>query len=304
MKNEKGVFMTKIIFSYPDNFEFTEKLAKKLGCKLGDVVFKHFPDAESYVRISSEVKDQDVVLVCSLTNPDSKILPIIFFAETAKKLGAKSVGLVAPYLAYMRQDKSFQPGEAVNSKIFANLLSSYVDWVVTVDPHLHRHKALEEIYTIPAVSLHASKIISVWINKNVSKPLLIGPDEESKQWVASVAECINAPYVVLQKIRHNSTSVEVSLPNVEKYLNHTPVLVDDIISTAGTMIETIKHLQNAKMKPTVCVGVHAVFVADAYQKLLNAGVDRVVTCNTIKHKSNEIDVSGLVAEWMEKFNLK
>jgi len=292
--------MNHVIFYYPFDEKLARKVADQLKFPLGEVVFRHFPDKETYVRINTEVTNKNIILVSGLNNPDEKLIPIIFFAETAKRLGAKSVGLVAPYLGYLRQDKEFKKGEAINSKIFAPLLSKYIDWLVTIDPHLHRHHKLNEVYTVPAYALHAAHLIADWIKHNVDQPVLIGPDEESKQWVTKVAEYADAPYIVLQKLRHGDREVEISVPKVSKYKKYTPVLVDDIISTARTMIETVRHLSDAGMKPTICIGVHAIFVNHSYQDLLNEKVARVVTSNTIQHESNVIDVSGLIAEFITK----
>ncbi len=101
---------------------------------------------------------------------------------------------------------------------------------------------------------------------------------------------------MLQKVRHGDRDVEVSVPDVNTHKNSTPVLVDDIISTARTMIETVKHLKNAGMKPPICIGIHAVFSGNAYQDLWDAEVENVITCNTIAHQSNAIDLSDVIAK--------
>ena len=95
----------------------------------------------------------------------------MFFANLAREFGAKKVGLIAPYLGYMRQDKRFHQGEAITSNIFAEFLSKQVDWLITIDPHLHRHKSLSEIYSIPAQALHAIALIANWVKANVKNPL-------------------------------------------------------------------------------------------------------------------------------------
>src|SRR5208282_2354296 len=129
--------------------------------------------------------------------------------------------------------------------------------MITIDPHLHRRSSLAEIYSIPTKVAHAANHISAWIKSNIDKPVLIGPDAESEQWVADVANKAGAHFTVLKKIRHGDNDVEVSVPQVDEYKTYTPVLVDDIISTGRTMIETINHLKKAGMKAPVCIGVHA-----------------------------------------------
>ncbi len=286
--------MSTIYFALPGNEELTNTLAKREQAEVGKAELRYFPDKETYVRVLSDVKQKDVVLVCTLHQPDDKLLPLYFLSQTVKTLGARSVNLIAPYLAYMRQDKVFNEGEGVTSTYFAKLLSGFADSMVTIDPHLHRRSSLAEIYSIPTKVAHAANHISAWIKNNIDKPVLIGPDAESEQWVADVANKAGAHFTVLKKIRHGDHDVEVSVPQVDEYKTYTPVLVDDIISTGRTMIETINHLKKAGMKAPVCIGVHAVFAGNAYYDIQQAGAASIITCNTIPHLSNQIDISDLL----------
>ena len=287
--------MKTIVFPLPGNEDLARSLAECLGAEVGALHVRRFPDGESYVRYGSPVEGRRIILACTLDRPDKKFLPLVFAAAAARDLGAAEAGLVVPYLAYMRQDRRFKPGEAITSTHFAQSLGSWIDWLVTVDPHLHRRGSLSEIYSIPATALHAAPAISTWIRRAISNPILIGPDGESAQWVAAVANDAGAPFVVLEKRRHGDRDVQVSVPDVERWRDRTPVLVDDIISTARTMIETIGHLKTAGLAPPVCVGVHAVFADKAYEELQGSGAGQVVTCNTIPHLSNEIDLTTLLA---------
>lgn len=292
------------ILSLPGNKQLAEALAQLARAEIGTAIIRQFPDGETYVRIKSDVRGKTVLLACTLDRPDSKFLPLYFLSKTAKELGAKKIILVAPYLAYMRQDKRFKEGEGITSTYFGAMLSQAVDALITVDPHLHRRKSLSEIYSIPTTVVHAADHISAWISKNIDKPVLIGPDSESKQWVMEVAKKADAPFTVLQKTRFGDKQVKVSVPHVDRYSNYTPVLVDDIISTAQTMIATVGHLQEAGMKPPVCIGIHAVFAGNAYRDLLDAGAASVVTCNTIRHESNAIDITDLLKEQLNIVMIK
>ena len=290
-----------LFFALPGNERLTERLALKSNAQIGKVTIRRFPDGESYVRVHSDVKGKFVLLVSTLDRPDEKFLPLYFLSETVKSLGANKVCLVAPYLAYMRQDKVFNPGEGVTANYFGSLLTGCIDGIITVDPHLHRIHSLSQVYQITNKVVHAGSEISEWIQQNVENPILIGPDAESKQWVSDVAKKANAPFLVLQKIRLGDNEVKVSIPEDASYKKANPVLVDDIISTAHTMLETIANLKAQGMKPPVCIGIHAVFANDAYQELLNAGVERVVTCNTIPHPSNAIDISDALVKAVSEF---
>ncbi|GAB3200897.1 ribose-phosphate pyrophosphokinase [Pontibacter aydingkolensis] len=288
--------MSRILFALPGNEVLTASLATILQAQVGETAIRRFPDGESYVRILSDVHQKQVILVCTLHQPDAKLLPLYFLARTARELGAASVCLVAPYLAYMRQDIQFNPGEAVTSRYFADLISGTANSLITIDPHLHRFHHMEELYTIPAMALHVAPPLANWVKSNIEKPLLIGPDEESMQWVKEVATLANASYLILNKTRQGDREVQVTQPEMAGYPDYTPVLVDDIISTARTMIETIQQLKRLSSIPPVCIGVHAVFAEGAYEALLQAGAAQVVTCNTIPHVSNGIKVDELLAE--------
>lgn len=293
--------MDTILFPLPGNEHLTELLVQKLNAEYGSATIRQFPDGETYVRMISDVTDKKVVLVSTLDRPDAKLLPLYFLSKLAKAEGAVCTCLLAPYLAYMRQDKVFLEGEGVTSSYFARLISSFADSLLTVDPHLHRIPTLETVYDIPTQVVHAAGHLAQWIKDHVTRPVLIGPDSESAQWVSAVARQANAPFIVLEKVRRGDRRVEVSVPEVEHYEDHTPVLVDDIISTARTMIETVGHLKKAGMKAPVCMGVHAVFAGNAYQDLLETGVARVVTSNTIPHESNGIDLSDLYIDFIRHF---
>lgn len=288
--------MRPLLVALRENEPLAKPLAEAIGAEIAHLEVRRFPDGETYLRYDTSPSGRPVALLCPLDRPDDKFLPLLFAAATARDLGAASVGLVSPYLPYMRQDRRFRPGEAVTSTYFAEILTRRVDWLVTVDPHLHRRSSLSEIYAKPAVALHAAPLIAAWIREAIDQPLLVGPDAESVQWVAAVARDAAAPHLVLQKIRRGDRDVEVSVPEVERWQGHTPVLVDDIVSTAHTMIETVGHLARAGMRPPVCIAVHGLFAGDAYRELLQAGASRVVTSNTIPHETNAIDVTTLLAE--------
>jgi ribose-phosphate pyrophosphokinase len=284
-----------LVLAMPGNRRTAAALCEHSGAELGSLEVRSFPDGESYVRIVDDVAGRKLALVCTLDRPDAKIPSLLFAAAAAKDLGAKALYLVAPYLCYMRQDRRFRDGEAVTSAYFARLIGSWFDGLVTVDPHLHRHASLGEIYSIPAIALQSAPLLSEWIERNVEAPLLVGPDSESEQWVESVARRAGAPYVVLRKTRRGDREVAISIPDVSPWRDRTPVLIDDIVSTARTMIEAVRRLRAEGLAAPVCVGIHAVFSGSAEADLRAAGATRVVTCDTIAHPSNVVSTAALIA---------
>lgn len=285
-----------VVIAIPGGERHAQRLVERLGGERADVLVRQFPDGEVYVRIDSPVVDREVVLVGGLDQPGDKLLPLLFLAATARDLGAKRVGLVAPYLSFMRQDARFHPGEGVTATYFAALMSRTVDWLATVDPHLHRLASLDQIYRIPTKVARAAPAIAAWIRREVPRPVIVGPDAESEQWALAVARDCDAPCVVLEKTRRGDRDVSVTAPQLDAHRDRTPVLVDDIISTARTMIETVVAVRAAGAAAPVCVGIHGVFADGAHADLLAAGAARIVTCNTIAHASNAIEVDDALAE--------
>jgi ribose-phosphate pyrophosphokinase len=287
--------MNRVMISMPGNDALADQLAAALTLERVAVTVRHFPDEESHVRVEGSVQGRHALIACTLDRPDAKLVPLMLLARAVREAGALSVGLVAPYLAYMRQDRRFHPGETISAVHVGAWISRHFDWLVTVDPHLHRISNLSKIYPIPARVVHAANNIAEWVRSHVREPLLIGPDEESSQWVGEVASKANAPCVVLKNERRGDTDVVVAVPEVERWRSYTPVLVDDIDSTARTMIETIGHLRRAGLAAPVCVAVHAVFAQSAFEDLRAAGTALIVSCDTIVHPSNGIALAPAIA---------
>ena len=283
-----------LLVALPGYEAFAGTVATALNGKIAPLEARRFPDRETYLRFVEDPDGCSIVIVCSLDRPDEKFLPLVFAAAAARDLGASRVGLVAPYLAYMRQDKRFRSGEALTSASFARLLSAEFDWLVTVDPHLHRYASLSEIYTVPSGVAHAAPLLSDWIRRHVRQPLVVGPDSESKQWVEAVAAGADAPYLVLEKHRYGDREVEVSVPDLGRWPGRVAVLVDDVISSGRTMIETCRRMVKAGLPPPVCLAVHALFAEDSY-RLLKEVAGGIATTNTVPHESNQIDMSASVA---------
>jgi ribose-phosphate pyrophosphokinase len=292
---------TPVLIAMPGNEAMVRRLAAMLPAEIGEIELRAFPDGETYLRFAGDLSDRTLILVCTLDRPNEKILPLLFAAATARELGVAKVGLVAPYLAYMRQDRRFKPGEAVTSREVAHLVSDSFDWLVTVDPHLHRYGSLAEIYRIPTHVVHAAPLISHWIKAHVSGPLIIGPDAESEQWVSAVAQDAGAPYSVLQKVRRGDRDVQISIRDMQHLAGRLLVLVDDIISSGRTMLEAVRTVMQPGASKPICVAVHGLFADESDVLLAQAGA-RVITSNSIPHHTNDIDVAELVAHSIKQVN--
>lgn len=283
----------RLLLPLPGNEPFARRLAAAGGFELGRLEFRRFPDGERYLRILADPAGRPVDILCS--NADEQFLSLAFVADAVRDLGASEVTLVAPYLGYMRQDARFRPGEAVTSRTFARLVSSLVDRLVTIDPHLHRVASLEEIYDIPCTVLRSAPLIGDWIAREAPASLIIGPDAESEQWAAEIAARAGAAYVVLTKRRHGDREVEITLPDLSDHTGRQPVLVDDIASSGRTLVAASAALRQQGFAPPLCVVVHAIFAGRAFAEV-SAAAGRVVSTDTLVHPSNAIMTAPLVAE--------
>ncbi|RTM04471.1 MAG: ribose-phosphate diphosphokinase [Hyphomicrobiales bacterium] len=288
--------MTRVLLPFPLQRPLADAIAPLLGARTGRLDWRHFPDGESLVAIEQDLRGSDVALVASLRNPDALALPLRFAGATAREFGARSVGLIAPYLAYMRQDKRFNPGEAVSAPVFARFLAESFDWLVTADPHLHRNPKLSALFRIPAHVVATASLVADWIRDNFPNAILIGPDSESGQWVSDIAHRAGVAFQILTKTRRGDRNVDVSLPSIDAARSRTPIIVDDIVSSGGTMIETLGHLRQLGLPPAVCIVIHPIFAQDAYAQLLAAGAERVVSTDSIPHPSNSISIASLLAD--------
>lgn len=286
--------MNRVLLPFPAQLGFAQGLAPALRARVGELAWRRFPDGESLVTLDTQLRDADVAIVASLHRPDEIALALNFAAATAREFGARSVGLVAPYLAYMRQDFRFQPGQAVSAGLFARWLDNDFDWLVTVDPHLHRIHALDAVFSIPARNVAAAPAFAAWIRAQHPDAVVVGPDSESAQWVEAIAGLAGVPWLVLDKVRHGDREVSIQAP-ASFPPGRRPVIVDDIASTGRTLLAAIAALAAVGAPAPVCAVTHAIFADDACARLLAAGAQRVVSTDTIAHASNAIGVGALVA---------
>lgn len=290
-----------IITSCGNSVKIAGALARKLRAKYSPLTISSFPDGDIYLKFNTDLKGKKLVIVQSFQpHSDMSLFEIIFAAHTAKDLGAKKVILAAPYLAYMRQDKRFHPGEAVSSRIMAKLLNNAVDKIITVDPHIHRYRSLKDIFTIPAKKLTTNMLIADYIKKQFKNEVIIGPDWESYQWAEVIAKRIRVDATVLKKTRFTARHVKMKMIKPVPIKGKNVVIIDDIISTGHTIAEATKQAKKMGAKTVTAIGVHGLFVENALDKMKKAGVDKVITTNCIEHKSNRIDVTPLILKELQK----
>ncbi len=266
--------------------------------ELGVVERHRFPDGELKLRLPAPLHDR-VVVFRGLHQPNEKLVELLLVARTARQLGAHHLSLVAPYLAYMRQDIAFRPGEAVSQRVVGGFLADLFDAVVTVDPHLHRVATLQEAVPVPqAVVVSGAAVLADWVAQRRPGALLMGPDEEAAQWVAQAAARHGNPSAVCRKVRHGDKSVEIALPPVQ-WSGQQVVILDDVASTGHTVAQATRLLLAAGVASVDVAVTHALFAGDAIEVMRQAGVGEVWSTDCIPHSSNVAAIAPVLAKALQ-----
>jgi ribose-phosphate pyrophosphokinase len=283
-----------LLLAFDDEASLAGALAAELHWPLAMIERHVFPDGETRLRLPPSVPDH-LVLLRGLQQPNAKLTELLLAAAGARELGAGRLTLVSPYLAYMRQDMAFTPGEVVSQRHLGRLLAAAFDAVVTVDPHLHRVATMDEV--VPGrrgVALTAAPLLGSFIAGRVPGALLLGPDEEAGQWVRAAGAFAGLDHAVCLKQRRGDLDVEVTLPSAS-VAGRAVVLLDDLASTGRTLVQAARGAF-AHGAASVDVAVtHGLFIGDALEQVLAAGVRHVWSTDCVPHASNAVSVVPLLA---------
>ncbi|MEW5881541.1 MAG: ribose-phosphate diphosphokinase [Pseudomonadota bacterium] len=284
----------RVLLAFDDETGFARSLASAARIELRSIARHRFPDGELKLTLPARLPER-TFLLRTLAYPNEKLIELLLAAHTARTLGARQLALVAPYLAYMRQDAAFAEGETVSQRIVGRFLADLFDAVITVDPHLHRTPTLAQaVPARTAIALSAAPLIGRFIAEQGLRPLLIGPDGESAQWVAEAARAGGFEHAVGHKIRHGDRDVDIELPAVDLRGRHV-VLIDDVASTGRTLARAAEAARAAGAARVDVAVTHALFVGDALVTLAGAGVREVWSTDSIAHPSNRIALAPTIA---------
>ncbi|MFZ0487425.1 MAG: ribose-phosphate diphosphokinase [Arenicellales bacterium] len=283
-----------LVLGFPEYADQSTRLAAALNGRCEIVDIHHFPDGESRVQLPVNLPAH-VVLCRSLNRPNEKLVELLLAARAAREFGAHRLTLVAPYLCYMRQDKAFNPGEAVSQAIIGGWLAGLFERVITVDPHLHRTATLSQALPgTEAVTLSAAPLMGEYLRTLPGTPFLIAPDEEAQQWVARIAQLSGSRFVVASKQRNDDRDVHVDLPDGD-WRGQAVVVVDDIVSTGETMAAAVRLAKAGGAAQVHCMATHALFCGDALDLLKAAGADNIVSSDSVSHVTNGLRLASVLA---------
>ena len=283
------------------------KVAQELNLKSGTLDVRRFPDGEKYLRVVDDVKNENVAVIQSIHHtPDELLFEYLLLVDTLKDLGASRVTAFIPYFAYARQDERFKPGEALSFRTVTKLMESVgTDEIYTIDMHQHRVLKSSEVFKIPSHNLSAMPLLADYVKKTgeVQKPLVIGPDTEAEQWAKIAADRLGTDYDVFEKKRLGDDHVEVR-PRRSNAKGRDVLIVDDIISTGGTIVEASKILLSQGANKVAVACTHPILAPGALEKIQNAGVVSVVGTDTVPSPISRVSVAPLIASEIRKAGMK
>ncbi|HVO26586.1 MAG TPA: ribose-phosphate diphosphokinase [Candidatus Margulisiibacteriota bacterium] len=287
------------LHSFSDSTALGQALAQQLHLDCCAIQVHRFPDGESLIRVRPPAGTHAVV-VRSLGNPNAKLLESVLAADALRRAGASRVTLVAPYLPYMRQDMVFTPGEPISQRVIGAWLGSSFDAVLTVEAHLHRVRTLAAVVAPgQARSLSAAPLLADWLQRQRPPAgLIVGPDTESRPWIEAIARRVQVPWVVCHKRRLGDRSVRIELP--VPLPHRRAVIFDDIASSGATLAAVARALRTAGATAVDAVVVHAIFRRGALARIRRAGVNRIISCDTIAHQTNAIFTAAVLARALRR----
>lgn len=288
-----------ILFSGSESKGLTENIAQISGIEFGMLKTKKFPDNEIYVRILSEVEGKDCIVIQSIISNDA-LIELLFILDALKDLHARKVHVVVPYLGYSRQDKRFLDGEAISAKVVLEMINSKADIITTINAHFFDYDG-EQVYEgITVNNLNAFPLLGDYFEDKLEKPVLIAPDEGALGYIEKTAKKLNIEYDYFEKNRISDDEVETKIRDNAKIERKDAIILDDIISTGGTMVEATKLLYSEGGVRTVNIGaVHGVLI-EGLEKVKKVADEVICTNSIFRENFSKVSISGLIADFLNK----
>lgn len=285
------------VYGFPESAEAAGRLAQVLDVPLHIAELHRFPDGESLVRLPQSL--ERAVVYRSLDRPNDKLVELTLAASVLRRQGATELCLVAPYMAYMRQDAIFHPGEPVSQTVIGDWLGRCFDRFVCVEPHLHRTHTLDEVFVgRPSTALSGAGPIADHLRTAGIAPgaVVVGPDEESAPLVEAVAGPLGLMPVVGRKVRRGDRDVTVALPEELSLEGRPVIVVDDVISSGETIFSCVRAARALGASEFRVYGVHALFGPEVAAKFTAEGLEQPVSCDGVPHPSNGVPLARVIVD--------
>ena len=276
--------------------DLAKKISKKLKANLVKSEVKVFPDGESKITLTGKFSKGKTIVVQSIYPPvDSNLIQTLSLISKAKDQSAEVV-VVIPYLGYARQDREFLPGEIVTMKILGQLFKGVgASKIIIVD--IHSKTGLKHFKIKTENISGISDLVQYFKKINLKDPLVVSPDQGGKDRAKEFANQFGSDYIALKKQRDRKTgNVEIKTEGLNKVIGRDVILVDDMISTGGSIIKATKFLKKQKCKRVFVACTHALLVNDAEKKIKKSGVSRIISTNSIPGKTSVVDISNTIVK--------
>lgn len=275
--------------------DLAKKIATKLKAKFVKCELRVFPDGESKITLQSIPKGK-VIVVQSIYPPvDSNLIRALGLVSQAKKYSSQ-VYVVIPYMGYARQDRAFLPGEIVTMSLVAKMFKAAgASKIVVVD--IHSMIALDHLQ-IPAKNVSAvSELVNYFKKLKLKDPLVVSPDKGGIERARNFANKLGVDFIALDKHRDRKTGeVTIKSTNHHEVKGRDLILVDDMISTGGSIVKAAQYLKKQKSGKIYASCTHALLISDAEKRIRKAGVTKIISTNTIPCKTNIVDVSSVIVK--------
>ena len=287
------------VISGKSSEDLAKRLSKKLKASLVRTEVKIFPDGESKITLNGKMSKNKIIVVQSIYPPvDSNLIQALSLISKAKEF-SNDVTVVIPYLGYARQDREFLPGEIITMKVLAKLFKGAgASKIIVIDIHSimglkHFKIKSKNISAIPDLVKYFKKI-------NLKNPLVVSPDQGGKERAMEFAKEFGSDYIALTKHRDRKTGkVEIKTTKVDEVKDRDLIIVDDMVSTGGSIIKATEFLKNQKCRHVYVACTHALLINNAEQKIRKSGVTKIVSANTIPGKTSVVDISNTIAQAMK-----
>lgn len=276
------------------------QIARKLDDKFCLIESRKFPDGERYLRINDEIPENEKVIIIQSTGfpQDENMMELFFILDTLNDMNVTDITVVSPYLGYSRQERRFKEVECISAKATAKLIQAMgVKHLVSVNLH---EQSICDLYDIPVDNLSAMPAIAGYIGEKFEeKPVILAPDKGAQNFAEEIASIIDTEYDYLEKVRLSPEVVETKTKNISVD-GRKVVIIDDIISTGGTIVNAINILKQQGAKSVDVICVHPVLVNDAVLKISAAGAASVVGTDSLKSDVSNISLDDTIAEHLKK----
>ena len=250
------------------------------------------------MRIVDDISGEHVVIV-QTTYPDHNIVELFILQNAVEEAGAKEISVVIPYFGYARQDTKFQEGEPISAKAMAGLISLNADRVITVDPHKEH---ILDFFSTSAFSCSAVPELAKYLKKK-NIDMILAPDKGALERAKKASKIIECDFDYMEKTRIDGTTIEIK-PKTLNAKNKNVAIIDDIISTGGTMAKSIQELKKHGAKNVLVACTHGLFTGNAVKKLNSAGCNEIISTDTIKGKFSKVKIVPCISHFFKIKNLR